>query len=437
MTTHMKRYDASLSATSQELRSGRQDLDAYYSDIESRVEDAEDELQSFVTRPDFSRVRERVEAVRQRWERTAVKPPLYGVAAGVKDIYSVDGFPTRAGSDLPASTFDAPESPVVTKLRDVGAVVLCKTVTTEFAYSPTGPTRNPHALAHTPGGSSSGSAAAVAAGLVPLALGTQTVGSVIRPAAFCGIVGFKPSMGRLSTDGIVPFSPSADQPGLFTQDVSGMQLAASVLCPNWTAGHGPADSLRVGVPSGPYLEQVTETGQVHFERQISALERSGISVNRVPVFEDVTEVNELHESMTEAEAALEHADWYLEYGDEYHPDSAAMVENGWETDLDVVGQGRVSQRETRRTIEETMETANLDVLLAPAAPGPAPEGLDDSGDPIMNLPWTHAGVPVVTIPASKTDVGLPLGLQCITPYGEDEQLLSIARKLSLRLDETE
>ncbi|MFC7132331.1 MULTISPECIES: amidase [Salinibaculum] len=433
MTESIERYSAALSETVRALRSGQQDLDSYYDDVEARVETVEDDLQSFVETPEFTTLRESVKRVRQRWERTSVRPPLYGVNVGVKDIFSVDSFPTRAGSDLPPSTFESPEAPVVTTLREAGAFVMGKTVTTEFASSPTGPTRNPHALSHTPGGSSSGSAAAVAAGLVPLALGTQTVGSIVRPAAFCGIVGFKPSKGRLSTDGIVPFSPSADQVGMFTQDVPGMELAASVLCSNWTRAPDLTTSSSVGIPAGGYLEQATETGREHFKTQISALERSGITVDRVQLFNDIGALNERHESMIEAEAAMEHADWYVEYGDRYHPDSAAMVENGWQTDLNAVGDGRLSQQRTRHTIEQTMAQFDLDVLLAPAARGPAPEGLDDSGDPVMNLPWTHAGLPAVTVPSSKTDAGLPLGLQCIAAHGDDETLLSIAATLRERL----
>ena len=159
---------------------------------------------------------------------------------GVKDIFHAAGFETRAGSQLPPELLTGPEADAVGRLRAAGCLILGKTVTTEFAYYEPEPTRNPHNLAHTPGGSSSGSAAAVAAGLAPLALGTQTIGSVIRPAAFCGIVGFKPSYGRISPEGLIFFSPSLDHVGLFTQDVAGMSLAAAVLCENLGAGDASA-----------------------------------------------------------------------------------------------------------------------------------------------------------------------------------------------------
>ena len=167
----------------------------------------------------------------------------------MKDIFHVKGFLTRAGSGLPVDLLTGPEAESVTQLKQAGALILGKTVTTEFAYFAPGPTRNPRNPAHTPGGSSSGSAAAVGAGLCPLALGTQTIGSILRPASFCGVVGFKPSFGRISSAGVIPFAVSLDHIGFFTQDVAGATLAAAVLCKNWgdeearTRGDGEAKEL--------------------------------------------------------------------------------------------------------------------------------------------------------------------------------------------------
>jgi len=163
----------------------------------------------------------------------AISGSLFCVPVAVKDIFRVDGYATRAGSNLPAELFAAAEAASVSRLRQAGALILAKSVTTEFAFAEPGPTVNPHNTRHTPGGSSSGSAAACAAGMCLLALGTQTVGSVIRPAAFCGIVGMKPSFDRIPTEGIVYFSRSCDHVGFFTQDVPGARLAARVLCSDW------------------------------------------------------------------------------------------------------------------------------------------------------------------------------------------------------------
>lgn len=425
----MRLSNAPLSKTISEIRRDKTNIKEYYEDLEERIENVEPDINSFVKEPDFTRIQRQIIELTEKWEHENIRPPLYGASIGIKDIFRVDGFETRAGTTLPPEIFEGPEATVVTRLRDAGAIVTGKTVSTEFAYSPTGPTRNPHDLEHTPGGSSSGSAAAVAAGLVSLALGTQTVGSIIRPAAYCGIIGFKPSGGRLPTAGVVPFSSSADQIGLFTQDLDGMKLASSVLCPKWTPSSVSETNLRVGVPSGPYLSQASETGQKAFYNQVETLGDAGIDIQEVTVFNSIDSVNELHQAMTEAEAAMAHAEWYTEYGERYHQDTADMVEAGWETSLKKVGEGRKSQRRTRNRIADIMESTDIDVLVSPAAPGPAPKGIEESGSPIMNLPWTHAGVPAITLPIDQTKKGLPLGLQCTVQHGDDERLLSIAEEV--------
>jgi Asp-tRNA(Asn)/Glu-tRNA(Gln) amidotransferase A subunit family amidase len=193
----------------------------------------------------------------------ARRPPLFGVALGVKDAFHVDGLPTRAGSRLPPEVLQGPEGPCVAALRQAGALVVGKTVTTEFTYFAPGPTRNPRNPKHTPGGSSSGSAAAVAAGLVPLALGTQTIGSITRPAAFCGVVGFKASYGRISRDGVIPLAPSLDQVGFFTAGVDGAARVAPLLVREWRHAH-PEGRPVLGVPEGPYLESASPEGLAHF-----------------------------------------------------------------------------------------------------------------------------------------------------------------------------
>src|SRR3970040_1828025 len=195
--------------------------------VEERFAEREAEVRAFVPEESrFERLRREAKALLSRFPDSGERPPMFGVLIGVKDIFRVGGFPTRAGSRLPAEVFEGPEAEPVKKLKAAGTLVLGKTVTTEFAYFAPGPTRNPHNLAHTPGGSSSGSAAAVAAGLAPLARGPQTIGSIVRPAAFCGVVGFKPSFGRISTEGVIPLSPSLDHVGFFTQDVAGAQQGA-------------------------------------------------------------------------------------------------------------------------------------------------------------------------------------------------------------------
>src|SRR6266545_6280981 len=200
----------------------------------------------------FARLRRDADALLLRFPDLINRPLLFGALVGVKDIFHVAEFATQAGSRLPAKVLEGEEAESVTRLKDAGTLIFGKTITTVFAYFSPGPTRNPHNPEHTPGGSSSGSAAAVAAGLCALALGTQTLGSIIRPAAFCGVVGFKPSYGRMPTEGVIPLAPSFDHVGYFTVDVESAAVAAMGLCKGWFPGVLSGWPV-LGIPEGPYL----------------------------------------------------------------------------------------------------------------------------------------------------------------------------------------
>lgn len=427
-------YDASLAHVADRLRRSRLDPVAFVETLESRAATVEPEVEAFVSEPDrWERVRDAVVDREEQYPTVASRPPLYGVPVGVKDIFHVDELETRAGSDVPPSVLAGSESAAVARLTEAGAVVLGKTVTAEFAYAEPGPTRNPHDTDHTPGGSSSGSAAAVAAGLCPLALGTQTIGSVIRPAAFCGVVGVKPSYGRVPTDGIVPVSPSVDTVGYFTQDVASARLAAGVLCDDWRALPTPRERPTLGVPDGPYLDQATDAGRDAFETHVDRLAAAGYETERVTVMDGIDAVNERHERLMAAEMAIAHADWDDEHADRYADLTREFVERGRETTAAAVARGRRGREQLRNALEARMTETGVDVWIAPSARGPAPEGIDDTGDPVMNLPWTHAGLPTVSLPAGETDGGLPLGVQCATRFGADEDLLAWAAALASAL----
>jgi Asp-tRNA(Asn)/Glu-tRNA(Gln) amidotransferase A subunit family amidase len=317
----------------------------------------------------------------------------------------------------------------VTRLREAGALVLGKTVTTEFAYAEPGPTRNPHNLEHTPGGSSSGSAAAVAAGLCSLALGTQTIGSVIRPAAFCGIVGFKPTYGRIATDGVIAYSVSVDTVGLLTQDVAGMVLAAALLCHDWKAATVKSRPT-LAVPDGPYLAQASPEALAAFERQIAVLESAGYTIKRVAALDDIEEINRRHQYMAGAELAQVHADWFAAYEPLYRPRTAELIRLGRMVSAEQLAQGRAGRARLRGELETLMRREGIDLWICPAAVGPAPEGLASTGETVMNLPWTHAGMPALTLPAGRAANGLPLGLQVVAPAMADEQLLAWAESMA-------
>jgi Asp-tRNA(Asn)/Glu-tRNA(Gln) amidotransferase A subunit family amidase len=254
-----------LPVLAEKLRSGERPLLDYLDELEAHFKEREPEVLAFVAEDGrFARLRREAQELLEKYPNPEARPPLFGVPIGVKDIFHADGFVTRAGSKVPPEVIQGHESESVSLLRRAGALVLGKTVTTEFAYFAPGPTRNPYNPEHTPGGSSSGSAAAVGAGLCPLAFGTQTLGSVNRPAAFCGVVGYKPSYDRISKAGVIPLAGSVDHVGLFAKTVAGVALGAGVLCRVWQENRGAeergsrgAGEMVVGIPEGAYLERVS------------------------------------------------------------------------------------------------------------------------------------------------------------------------------------
>ncbi len=406
-----------------DLRSGKINLHDFYESVFRQLETVDSHVHAFVPEPGRrTRVMAAVVALEEKYPNPDDRPPLYGVPIGVKDIFHVDGLPTQAGSRLPAEELTAAEAPYITQLKDAGAIVLGKTVTTEFAYFAPGPTRNPHNLEHTPGGSSSGSAAAVAAGLVPLASGTQTIGSVVRPAAFCGVFGFKPTYGRINPEGVLYVSRSLDHVGLFTQDVAGMQLAAAVVCRDWQ----PADVAGkpvLGVPEGAYLKQAEPEALSAFETHLAKLELAGYTIKRIPALLDIEIIANRHQKLMAAEMAREHAELYPKFKDLYRPRTAALVEEGLAVDDDTLAAYRTAQSEFRAAIQQQMRDEGIDLWIAPSAPGAAPEGIGATGNPKMNLPWTQSGLPSVNVPAGVAANGLPLGVQLVGLFGADEPLL--------------
>ncbi len=426
---------APLAATANALRTGQLDLLDYIEETCQRVEVLDGQLRALLPEPDRrTRLQREALALQARFPDPASRPPLYGVLIGVKDIYNVNGFLTRAGSPLPPDLLTGAEAWCVSILKSQGALILGKTVTAEFAYADPGPTRNPHNLEHTPGGSSSGSAAGVAAGFCSLALGTQTIGSVIRPAAYCGIVGFKPSYGRIPMDGIIHFSVSLDHVGMFTQDVAGMTLAASLLCRNWHPLTNGAESLPVlGVPTGAYLQQASPVALESLERAVKSLENAGYTVRRVPALDDIKTVAMHTARLMKAEAADVHAAWFGQFESLYGPWIAGAVREGRTVSTEQRAIDLSFQQQTRVDMEALMKANQIDLWMTPAATGPAPYSIASTGDSAMNLPWTLVGFPTITLPAGKTADGLPLGLQFSAPFMADEKLLGWSEHLEKKL----
>jgi Asp-tRNA(Asn)/Glu-tRNA(Gln) amidotransferase A subunit family amidase len=409
-----------------QLRTGRCQLDSYLSEHEEYFARIEPRVLAFMPEVGrFERLREEARKLRFDHLDPGRRPPLFGLLVGIKDIFHVDGLETSGGSRLPREELAGPESEVVTRLKQLGALVVGKTVSTEFAYFAPGPTRNPHAGDHTPGGSSSGSAAAVGAGLCPLALGTQTIGSISRPAAFCGVVGYKPTYGTVSAKGVIPLSPSLDHVGWFTPDVG---LAATVASAVRQPVGPPAAKARqrpiLALPVGPYLERASEAGLEHLGQIRRRLADCGYEILEVAAFADIDTIEERHRLIVAAEAATVHADWFARHSSLYDPRTRELIERGREVTADDLGAALIGRARLRRQLTALMDMHQVDFWLSPAARGPAPVGLDSTGDPVMNLPWTHSGLPTLALPAGRDETGMPLGIQLAARWDRDEALLA-------------
>lgn len=413
----------SLAATVAALQSGALPLLQHLEKTEDRFRRHEPEVQAFVPEEGrFKRLRRQAERLLAQYPDPEERPPLFGLPIGVKDIFHVDGFPTHAGSQLPAEVLQGTEAESVKKLRRAGALILGKTVTTEFAYFGPGPTRNPYDLRHTPGGSSSGSAAAVSRGMCLMSFGTQTIGSINRPAAFCGVVGVKPSQDRISKDGVLPLSPSLDHVGFFTPNVFDAELIAGLLCYQWQVVVTSRKPV-LGIPQGPYLQRASPEGLAHFEETCRVLRDAGFELKPVSAMLDFDEIVARHNLIVAAEAAQVHAKWYAQYGHLYHPKTVDLITRGQQVSARELNRALSGRAALRSSLIQLMDRHEIDLWISPAAPGAAPRTLESTGDPVMNLPWTHSGLPTVTLPSGFNLDGLPLGLQVTGRWYGDEVML--------------
>ena len=398
--------------------------------LEALFAEREVELQAFLPENGrFERLRREAAVLTERYPEPGARPALFGIAVGVKDCLHVDGFPTRVGSRLPPEVLGGAEGGAVRAFKDAGALILGKTVSTEFTYFEPGPTRNPHAGGHTPGGSSSGSAAAVGAGLCPLALGTQTIGSIVRPAAFCGVVGFKATWDRIPADGAVNLAPSLDHVGFFAADLAMAERAAGVLVRDWRHVR-PERRPVLGIPEGPYLEQAEPEGLEHFRGIVGRLADAGWEVRPVEVLDDFEEIRARHDLIVSAECAAIHREWFAHWRELYRPRTAELIRRGQEVSAEALEEARAGRGQLGRALHERMDEAGIDLWICPSTPGPAPEGLGYTGDPVMNLPWTQAGLPALNLPAGTNAAGLPLGVQLVGRFGADELVLAWAGDLA-------
>lgn len=350
-------------------------------------------------------------------------PPLAGLPVAVKDIFDTADLPTECGTEILRGRRPARDAAAVARLRAAGAVILGKTVTTELAFFSPGRTRNPHDRGRTPGGSSSGSAAAVAARLVPAAIGTQTAGSVLRPASFCGVVGFKPTFDLVSMEGALAQAPSLDTFGVFVRDVEAVPLLVGAAAGRPLPAVAPPARPRLALcrtSEWPKAEPATRRLLEEVARSLAA---AGAAVEELvlpPVFEGLAEAQRDLQ-------ALEASRAFRTLRDEHGPRLSRVL-----LDLIAAGEaispareGEVRARADRCRAALPAIFAAHDALLTPAAPGEAPPGLASTGDPAFNRIWTMVGTPAVSLPLGRGPAGLPLGVQVVGAPGADAALAAL------------
>ncbi len=352
--------------------------------------------------------------------------PLAGVPVAVKDIFDTADMPTEAGSPLWAGRRPMRDAACVAAMRAAGAVVMGKTVTTEFAFAHPGPTRNPYDPSRTPGGSSSGSAAAVAAGVAPLAIGSQTAGSIVRPAAFCGVVGYKPSFGRINRSGCLSFSESLDTVGVFARTVSDAWLLAEVLAgsarPTLPA---PLRRLpRIGLCRTPQWERAAPESRAAFAAAASAIERAGGTVVPLEVGPPHQDLQTVHLQVMAYEAARALAPEWRTGRAGLSDKLAALVEEGRSIDVEVHRRNLASAAVARAAW--AADLVDLDAALTPSAVGQAPAGLDSTGDAVFNRVWTLLRGPCLNLPAGRGPDGLPIGVQLVGKRWDDQSFIGTA-----------
>jgi Asp-tRNA(Asn)/Glu-tRNA(Gln) amidotransferase A subunit family amidase len=412
-----------------------------------RIREAEPEVQAWQhLDPEYALQQARARDEERR-QGVAVGP-LHGVPVGIKDIIDTADMPTEDGTVLHAGRTPARDAAVVASLRGAGAVIMGKTVTTECAYYHPGKTRNPHNRDHTPGGSSSGSAAAVAAGMVPLAIGSQTNGSVIRPAAFCGVYGFKPTHGLIPRHGILRLSRALDHVGMFARSLEDLALVAEQLVgfderdpdtrprarPAFvaTAAEEPPLEPAFAFVKTPLWDRVEPDAKDAFAELVGVL---GDRVTEIALPDSAGQTWEWHRTVMEVEmAASLDAEW--ERGrDRLSEKLRALLARGRE--VRALDYQRALARAPLVNDAFAPLFERFDAILTPAAPGAAPRGLDSTGDPSFCTLWTYCGMPAVTLPLMQAANGLPLGVQLVGARHCDARLLRTARWLVARTVITE
>ena len=380
-------------------------------------------------------------------EHSGPRGPLHGIPVGVKDIYYTKGVKTTACSPIYADFVPTYDATPVARLRQAGAIIMGKTVTTQFAAGDPSPTRNPWNPAHTPGGSSSGSAVGVAARMFPTALGSQTAGSTLRPASYNGVVGIKPTFGRISRYGVIPLAWSLDTVGIFARTVEDTAIVLGVLAgqdlkdpsssPTAVPDYQKAlDSHlsppRVGLVRRMFFERADREVIEHVEGVVKRLSEAGAIVDEVRVPTEFDVPLAAHRVIIAVEAASVHEADFSVHADDYAPQVRSLIEAGMITPAITYVQAQRVRARFRTDMEAAVR--NYDVLLSPSTPSPAPRDLGTTGNAMFQSPWTSCGFPAISLPSGLSESGLPLGIQLVSAPLAESRLLAAAHWCEQVLD---
>ena len=388
-----------------------------------RIQAHEPDIQAFVS---FDARQVRAEAARH-----SGRGLLAGVPVGVKDIFDSADHPTRFYSPIYAGNQPSRDAHVVTLLRQAGALIMGKTHTTEFAYMHTGPTRNPHDPARTPGSSSAGSAAGMAAGFFALALGTQTAGSLLKPASYCGLFAFKPSLGLVSLEGVKPLAPSFDTVGWYGRSVRDLSLVARVLIPGFTVPETGRQPLRLGFYRTSRWHQVEPEVAHALEEALEQLRSAGHHVSEVQLPDEFAGVFDDHPLINDCEGARSLAKEFQQHRTQLSPSTLAMFERAAATTWDQESAAKARLAQLAPRLNALCQP--FDALLGPCCGLVAPLGLEGTGPSDFIKFWGAFGWPQVNIPLSRTQAQLPIGLQMVGRFRHDGQLLSAAEQVASEL----
>ena len=421
-----KAYQLSATEAAKKIQGNQLSSEELLRSCIERIEEKESSSQAWVE-TNFKAALERARYL----DRSANQGLLHGLPFGAKDLFDTHDFPTRYGSPIYENNHPNSDAVNVSLMRQAGGILLGKTVTTEFATFKGGKTRNPHNPEYTPGGSSSGSAAAVADEMIPLATGSQTAASVIRPAAFCGVVGYKPTYGKISLGGAKSLSPSLDTLGSFSRTVEDAALCVAVMS-------GDTDLAKINALSKkPRIATcLTYDGHLASAETVAAIAHAAllsedlfkISVPEIKLPITFKKMSELQGRIMWSESARSFSFEQTNHADQLSQQLRGLIKQGAAISYEQYNADLIVAERARMTIDQLL-SQELDVIIAPSAIGEAPHGHTQTGDPIFCRVWTLMGLPCITLPLFKGPNGMPVGVQLVARRGRDRLLLSVADAL--------